>query len=343
MAYPPPYGPSTLLSDDLVQRSALGAYYEPPVPYTGGSRLFGNNLAYNDIGLGPSSYRSSTNYQTPSITNWQIDIPQPISYAPINNISEYSESLGTTSNRNTASSIARSIEENKFRGTTNIFPDYQPSYNRLSTNVDRSSHLTTIWSPTRPKIPINDEKPTSTYRSLPELSSTIVQKQTLMEELKKDTTPVPAPSLPPPPPILTKQEGNLPKETTSVENEKQQPSVDVRESLSEGRDESMHDQKVAEQAWTNKIDQLHTMQAQREKEKAKALRALPNLTKKVDHKPRTESYDRRNESYFDSLFDGNYYRKTSTNQQSLNSSYQQSLSSRNKSTTNSYSTFSLKK
>ena len=39
------------------------------------------------------------------------------------------------------------------------------------------------------------------------------------------------------------------------------------------------------------------------------------------------SYQVTNDSYFDSLFDGDYFRKTSTNDyQSLNSSYQQPIS-----------------
>jgi hypothetical protein len=318
MAYPPPYGPSTLLSDDLVQRSSLGAYYEPSVRY---SRLRSDDLAYNQLGLGPTNYRIS------SITNWQTD-------TSLYNVREYSESLTTKSNTNTASSIPRSIDENNFNEITNIFPNYQQNYNRLLNNVDRSPHLTTIWSPTRPRILKNDEKPTPTHRSLPELSATIEQKKSPIEELKKDTTPIPSPPPPSPlPPLSTKQENNLQTSPTLVEIEKKRSSVDIHAWLTENKAE-----KPPEQAWTIKIDQLHTVQAQREKEKAKLSRALPSITKKVDNKPRITSFQRRDESYFDSLFDGNYYRKTSTNQQSSNSSYSQ-----NKSTGNSFSKFSKNK
>lgn len=331
MAYPPPYGPSTLLSDDLVQRSSLGAYYEPSVRY---SRLRSDDLAYNQLGLGPTNYRSSaysnfpsTNYRISSITNWQTD-------TSLYNVREYSESLTTKSNTNTASSIPRSIDENNFNEITNIFPNYQQNYNRLLNNVDRSPHLTTIWSPTRPRILKNDEKPTPTHRSLPELSATIEQKKSPIEELKKDTTPIPSPPPPSPlPPLSTKQENNLQTSPTLVEIEKKRSSVDIHAWLTENKAE-----KPPEQAWTIKIDQLHTVQAQREKEKAKISRALPSITKKVDNKPRITSFQRRDESYFDSLFDGNYYRKTSTNQQSSNSSYSQ-----NKSTGNSFSKFSKNK
>jgi len=321
MAYPPPYGPSTLLSDDLVHRSSLGAYYQPSVRY---SRL----LAYNQLGLDPTSAYSnfpSINYRISSITNWQTD-------TSLYNVREYSESLTTTSN--TASSIPRSIDENNFNEITNIFPNYQQNYNRLLNNIDRSPHLTTIWSPTRSKILKNDEKPTPTHRSLPELSATIEQKKLRIEELKKDTTPIPSPPPPSPlPPVSTKQESNLQTSPTLVEIEKKRSSVDIQAWLTENKEE-----KPAEQAWTIKIDQLHTVKAQREKEKAKILRALPSITKKVDNKPRITSFQRRDESYFDSLFDGNYYRKTSTNQQSSNSSYSQ-----NKSTGNSFSKFSKNK
>jgi len=352
MAYPPPYGPSTLLSDDLVQQSSLRAFYEPPVPYTSGNRLFSDNFTYNPIGLDPISYRSSTyqnfpstNYRTPLITNWQADIPGQTSYASINNVREYSESLDTASSTNTASSLAHSIDENNINGTMNMFPNYQQNYNRVLNDVNRSPHLTTIWSPTRPKITTNDEKPALTHRSVPELSATIGRKKSLTEELKKDTTPIPStPPPPPPPPVLTNQENNLQRNPTLLEIERQPPSLDIQAGLSESKPQLPNNEKPAEEVWTDKIDQLHTTQAQREKEKekAKSSRALPNIKKTVDNKPkvndnktRITSFQRRNDSYFDILFDGNYLRKTSNNQQNSNVSYQQ-----NKSTTNLFSKFS---
>lgn len=320
MAYPPPYGPSTLLSDDLVHRSSLGAYYEPNLPYRSGSRLLSDEFT---LGRNPTTYHtlSYPDYRTSSITNWQRDIPAQTSYTSLNNVREYSESLGTTSNTNTASSMARSIDENNYNGPTNIFPNYQQSYNRLLNEKDRSAQLTKIWSPTR----ANENKLPSAHRSIPKVSSTIEQKKSPIQELKDDTTPIP--SLPPPP-ILTKQENN----PTLIEPE--QPSVDIETWLNESKIETSKAEKSDEQVWPNKIDQLHTKQAQREKEKAKLSRALPNLTNKIDNKPRITSFQRKNDSYFDSLFDGNYFRKTSTNQQNYSLSYR-----RDPSTTNSFSKF----
>ena len=68
MAYPPPYGPSTLLSDDLVQRSSRGPFYESSVPYTSSNRLYSDSLTYNPIGLGSTSYQPSAYSQYPSQT-----------------------------------------------------------------------------------------------------------------------------------------------------------------------------------------------------------------------------------------------------------------------------------
>jgi hypothetical protein len=369
MAYPPPYGPSTLLSDDLVQRSSRGPFYESSVPYMSSNRLYSDSLTYNPIGLGSTSYQPSaysqypsTNYRTSTITDWHRDVPPHNSYGTMNNIREYSDSLGTTSNTHTASSLAHSINDNNQHNSTNVFPNYQQSYNRLLNDTDRSPHLTTIWSPSRPKIPTNDEKSTSHHHSLPEPPTPIVQKKSPIQEPKTDRTPVPSPSPPPrsppaPPLILTKQENDLQRNPTLVEIENHQPAVDIQAWLSETKDEKPpQDDKAAEQAWTVKIDQLHTIQAQREKEKAKASRALPNITKKNDNKSisnkssaandnkiRETSFQMRNNSYFDSLFDGNFYRKTSTNQQSSNSSQQRSLPTRNPSTIKSTSRFLCKR
>jgi hypothetical protein len=292
MAYPPPYGPSTLLSDDLVHRTSLVPYYVPSsVPYRTGSHLLSDDFLYNPPS---SSYRSTTYPYYSPITDWQRDLPGPTSYNSINNIREYSASLGTASNATPASSIAHSINENKF-------PNHQQNYNRFSSDIDRQPPLSTIWSSRQPILSTFNEQSTATYRSLPELSATKLQ-----EEIRKNATPIQ-----PPPPVSTKQE---------------QPSVvDVHAWLTESKRASPIDEKAAEQAWTNKIDQLHTTKAQREKEKAKVSRALPNLPKKVVQKPATNekrtdilTYQRRKASFFDSLFDGNFYRKPSTNQPNSN-------------------------
>jgi hypothetical protein len=344
MAYPPPYGPSTLLSDDLVHRTSVVPYYAPSsLPHRTGSHLLSDDFIYNPIGLAPLSYRSTTHPPLSTITDWQRDIPAHTSYASINNVREYSTSIGTTSNTNTASSVAHSVHENNLNISKHKLPIHQQNNNRLPNDTDRQPPLTTIWSSRQPKRSTQDEESTVTYRSMPELSAKKHQPKSPVEEIKKDPTPPPPP--PPAPPVLTKQESDTP--ITEPEKQQEQPStIDTHAWLTESRKVSPVNEQAAEYSWANKIDQLHTTQAQREKEKAKALRVLPNLPKKVVQKPVVinekkgsgSPYQRRNASYFDSLFDGNYYRKTSTNQQNSNLS----LSPPNKPTTNSPSKSSKK-
>ncbi|CAF3173901.1 unnamed protein product [Rotaria sp. Silwood2] len=286
-AYPPSYDRSTLVSDDLVQNSSFGTFYEPSIPYINGSRLHSDDLTFNQLDLGPTSYRSSiyshfpaTSYRTSSITDWRRDVQPQNTYNSLNNIREYSESLGTASNTTTASSVAHSINDNNLNGSMNIYPNYQQNYNRLYNDVDRNPHVTTMWNPVQPKIQTNDEKPTSTYRSLPNLSATILQKTSLTEISTKDKTPIPSPLS-----TLTKQENNIQTNSTSIENEKQQSSIDTQISSNEKKDETSMDEKLGQQDWTIKIDKLHTMKAQREKEKAKSSRALPSISKKIDNQP----------------------------------------------------------
>ena len=346
MAYPPPYGPSTLLSDDLVHRTSGLPYYAPTsVPYRTGSRLPSDDFIYSSAGVPPSSYRSIAYPQFSAITDWQRDIPAYTSYASINNVREYSASLGTASNTNTASTAAHSNHENHLNSSKNkVFTNP----NRFPSDVDRQPPLTTIWSSRRPKQSAQEEQPplpppptTTHYQSLPELSATKRQPRSPVEEIRKDPTP-PPPRLPspPPPPMLIKQESHT---TTTTEPEKQpeQPSiVDNHVMLTESRKDSPIDELAAEQAWANKIDQLHTVQAQREKDKVKASRILPQIpAKKFPQRPvvstertgRISPFQRRNPSYFDSLFDGNYYRKPTVYQQNSSTS----LSPRNKPSPNS--------
>ncbi|CAF1294841.1 unnamed protein product [Rotaria sp. Silwood1] len=350
-AYPPSYDRSTLVSDDLVQRSSFGNFHESSIPYTSGSRLHSDDLTFNQLDLGPTSYRSTvyshyplTNHRTSSITDWRRDVlPQP-TYNTFNNIREYSESLGTSSHTTPASNVAQPMNDNNYNGSTNMFPNYQQNYNRLFNDVDRSPHMNTIWSPVGPTIQTNDEKSTPTQRSLPDLSANILRKTSPMEISIKNKTIIPSP-----PSTLTKQENQIQTTSASTETDKQQSSIDNQVSSSEKKDETSIDEKLGQQAWTTKIDKLHTMQAQREKEKAKSSRALPNLSKKLDNQPiinksttindngaREASFQMRTGSYFDSLFDGNFFRKSSINQQNLNLSYQRTLSMRNKPNSTSF-------
>ena len=314
MAYPPPYGPSTLLSDDLVQRSSYPAYYEPQ-DYKSNSRLLSDNFIYSSNVVGPMSYRSMTNSNFPSIPDWQRDIP---TYPSMSNVREYSDSLATASNTTTASSLVQPVEEN-------VFPNYQTGYNRYPTERERSSHMSKVWSPPRPsKLSAHEDQPiTTTFRSLPDLPST---KKSPFEGMTKDATPVPN---------SRKEDTHFPREGTLLDIERQ-PTVDAQDWLQETKKDSPVDQNAAEEtAWIGKIDQLHTTQTQREKEKVKATRALPAPPKKTEHKPspthdnksRVPSYENRSETYFDSIFDGNFYRKQSTNQQRFGPSYQQKMNS----------------
>ena len=74
--YPSSYGPSTLLSDDLVQRSPLDNLYPSSVPYMSSGRLLSDDLAFNQINYDSTTYRpplysitnSSSVYPT---TNYQ--------------------------------------------------------------------------------------------------------------------------------------------------------------------------------------------------------------------------------------------------------------------------------
>ncbi|CAF1054651.1 unnamed protein product [Rotaria sordida] len=358
-AYPPSYDLSTLMSDDLVQRSSFGTFYESSsIPYTSGNRLPSDDFTHNQLDLGPTTYRSSiysqfpsANYRTPSITDWRQNVRSSQNpYTSFNNIKEYSDSLGTSSNTTTTvSSGTHSINDNNINGSRNIYSNYQQNYNRLFNDVDRNPHMTTIWSPIRPTIQINNEKSTlSTHHSHPELSTTIVRKTSPIEiSQKKDKTPVQSPL------TLTKQENNIQTNSISNKIEKQQASIDIQTSSNEKKDETSTNEKHDQQDWTIKIDKLHTMQAQREKEKAKSLRALPNTSKKTDNQPiinksittatandnrvREASFQMRNGSYFDSLFDGNFFRKSSiTNQQYTNSSPQRSSTMRNQPNSNSF-------
>ena len=358
MAYPPSYGLSTLLSDDLVQSSSLGNLYEPPIPYMNSSRLLNDDLTYNPISFDSTSYRSTvyshlplTSYRASPITDWHGDFLSQNPYASLTNAREYSESLGTASNTTTASSVAHPVNNN-FSGSRTMFPNYQQSYNRLFSDVDRTPRMNTVWNPLRPNIPTNEDKSMSTHRSFPQLSPPFVVQKTPppVEVPNKDITSAP----PSTPPSVTKQENNIPTNATAHEFEKQQQQpqsfVDNHTQPSENKGETSADRKAAEQAWTIKIDRLHVVQEQREKEKTKPSRTLPTVSKNIDNKPkvnnstkasdnkiRETSFRMRNGSYFDSLFDGNFLRKTSTNQQYLKSSPQRSLSMRNQPRTRLFS------
>jgi hypothetical protein len=266
----------------------------------------------------------TTTYSKPLATN-QRKFPPNDSFASLNDITEYSDSLATASNTNTASSMARSID-----GPMNMFSNYNPL---LNNDDDLNPPVQSIWSvpKAKPKVQAHEIKGKSTTRTNP---PTISQKKSPRDELDNDITPVQSP----------KQQNPLPKTTANTEMNKQSPAIDIQAWVNDTEKASPIDEKAAEQAWSVKIGQLHQVQAQREKDKAKSSRALPIPPKKVDAKSkptidpksRDPNYQVNSESYFDSLFDGDYFRKPNSNDYSVTSSLLQSTSKKNKFTTNSF-------
>jgi hypothetical protein len=353
-AYPSSYGPSTLLSDDLVGRSPFDNLYPSSVPYMSSGRLLSDDIAFNQITHDTSTYRpplysisnSTSVYPTNNYqTNWHKPMPSNDSFALSNDITEYSDSLATASNTNTASSVARSINGYTMSGPMNMFSNHQQNYNPIVNDFNNNnSQQQSMWnSPqTKKKGQTNDVKPKSTLKQQPQSTKTRTQPSTVAQKkpVDDDLTPVQSPRAP-----LTKQQNG-----TINQIEKQPSSVDIQAWLNDTKKDSPIDDAAAEQAWSVKIGQLHMTQAQREKEKAKSSRALPNPPKKVDNKPigsktkpindtksRDPNYQIQQDSYFDSLFDGDYFR----NDYAGNSSYHQPLSTKPKLSNNSLSKLSF--
>ncbi|CAF3384653.1 unnamed protein product [Rotaria socialis] len=340
-AYPSSYGASTLFSDNLVQRSSFDNVYHPPVGgYGGTDRLFSDDFAFNHNQTtyhpplysisNPTSVFPTQNYENSPVGSYRHQpLPSNDSYALLNDIPEYSESLVTASNTNTASSIARSLHENKTNLPINKFPNQPPNYTHTSNDGHGNQPMKSVWSSTKTKTKtkggqLDDTKKKPLLKQQPGLitghtqPSTGTQKDSTTDKLNDDLTPVQSPHLPQP------------------------PTIDIQEWVNRTKKESPTEDKDAEQAWTVKIDHLHMVQAQHEREKTKSVRPLPNAPKKienktavvnkkkpaVDVKPHDSKY--QHESYFDTLFDGDYFRKPSTNNYSISSSFQNGKSTINK-------------
>ncbi|CAM4906603.1 unnamed protein product [Rotaria socialis] len=361
-AYPSSYGASTLFSDNLVQRSSFDNVYHPPVGgYGGTDRLFSDDFAFNHNQTtyhpplysisNPTSVFPTQNYENSPVGSYRHQpLPSNDSYALLNDIPEYSESLVTASNTNTASSIARSLHENKTNLPINKFPNQPPNYTHTSNDGHGNQPMKSVWSSTKTKTKtkggqLDDTKKKPLLKQQPGLitghtqPSTGTQKDSTTDKLNDDLTPVQSPHLPV---QLTKQPNHLQRNATIVDIEKQPPTIDIQEWVNRTKKESPTEDKDAEQAWTVKIDHLHMVQAQHEREKTKSVRPLPNAPKKsenktavvnkkkpaVDVKPHDSKY--QHESYFDTLFDGDYFRKPSTNNYSISSSFQNGKSTINK-------------
>jgi hypothetical protein len=330
-------------------------------------RLLSDDLAFNQINYGTTTYHPSlyplpdstsvypkTNYPKKSLATIQRkNVPPNDSFASLNDITEYSDSLVTASNTNTASSVAHSINDHNINGPMNMFSNHQQNYNRTLSNNDDTSLFQTSWSSPQIKQKGQSDEiktkssfkqqplPTTTTRSQP---STNVQKKSSADELNDDITPVQSPQLPM---TLTKNQRNA----TFTESNKQSSSIDIQAWVNDTKKESPIDEKIAQEAWSVKIGQLNQVQAQREKEKSKSSRGLPITSKKVDNKPvsnktksitDTKSRDTMyqsppHETYFDSLFDGDFFRKPVPHDYPLNSSFHQPISKKNKLITNSLS------
>lgn len=345
--YPSSYGASNLLSDDLVQRTNYDNIYPSSVPYMSSGRLLSDDLAFNQLNYDSKPYRpslyplpdSTTVYPKPKYpkqvaTNQRKVAPPPHdSYVSLNDITEYSDSLATASNTNTASSVARS-----FNGPMNMLPNQ----NRVPSYDNDTPPIQSTWNPPKPKPkpkgPTNNIKGKSTTNSKP---STVAQKKPPVKEFDEDATPVPSP----------RPQGQAAKKPAVDEYDRQSPAIDIQAWVNETEKSSPVDEAAAEQAWTMKIDQLHHAQAQREKEKTKSSRALPLPPKKVDSKPvtsksksiadsksRDTTHQAGSDSYFDSLFDGDYFRPLpgSTNDYAMNHSFQQTPGKKSKPTATSF-------
>ncbi|CAF2531957.1 unnamed protein product [Rotaria sp. Silwood2] len=359
-AYPASYDTSTLLSDNLVSRSSYDNLYQPSVvPYGSTDRLLSDDLAFNPITHDISTYRPplyslsnstsvfpTTKYQNSTLNNFHRPLPPNDSLASLNDITEYSESLVTASNTNTASSVARSINDNNMSGPMNILAHQQQNYNQTLNVVDSNQQSKSIWSSTqtkkkgqsdemKKKSTLKNPTQTTTVRTQP---STGAHKDSSNDKLNDDITPVQSPL------ALTKQQNHLQRNATIAEIGKQPPSIDIQAWVNDTKKASPIDAKVAEQTWSVKIGQLHMVQAQHEKDKAKSSRALPHAPKKVDNKPfasktkpvtdtkpHEPTYETtQHDSYFDTLFDGDFFRKPSTNNYSISSSFHHSKPTKSK-------------
>lgn len=347
--YPSSYGPSSLLSDEFITNPSFDNLYRSNVPYMSSGRLLSDDLAFNQLNYDAPTYRPPlyslsnstsvyppTNYQKNLIKNQRTIVPPNDSFASLNDITEYSDSLATASNTNTASSVARSINGNYNDGPMNMFTTYPQNPNRLSNNTNESSQFKSVWN--SPQVKSNKIKPKSTtVRSQP---SVAIQKKSPADEFNNDLTPVQSPP----------QINPLQRNPTVTETSKQTSSIDIQAWVNETKKEAPEDNKAAQEAWSVKMGQLHQAQIQREKDKAKSSRALPIPPKKLDNKSMTNktksitdsksrdsTYQIPQESYFDSLFEGDYFRNQLITDYSLSSSYQQPTTKKTKLTTSSLS------
>ena len=298
--------PSTLLSDGYVQRSSFDNMYPPTMSYTNdnNNRLLRDDIAYKPIPsmqYGPS--QSNGYHPNPPGNAWPSSHQVPDQLMSMNDITEYSESMGTASNTNTASSVARTIEDQQLYGTMKKPTKYPPNpmWNQKQMPVN-----TTTTTTTNTKKPLFDEpKRAPQYRAAPKPTKKAPPHHPV-DHSKDDLTPVPA------------SQARL---TTMHDMDQPTHSRNIEAWLNDSKKDLNSDDFTAEQVWSDKINQLHMVQAQREKDKIKSSRALPNDTKKFEGKsnvnPSRQTMGNKSQekqpgpySHFDTLFDGDYYHPT---------------------------------
>lgn len=322
--YPTSYGSTKLLSDDLVASSSVAPLYGSSLPYSSGHRLLSDDLVYNELGLPPAGYSSSTyanysprTYQIPSRTHRSLAESSLLqAQLPIQDVREYSASLDTFSNTTTTASTA-----------AHSMPDKQskPAPHRVANVIDRPAPVATTFT--------TQEKPNDTHRSRPAVSPTPVEKKPVVPPTKKQRSP---PTMPP------ETHHQLQRAGTKIDIPKQQSSVDVHAWLTEPRQDSSIDEEPVEHVRLP-VKEAPPAHVQREKEKEKVSHTLPSISKpaekpspagsktsKMKDEKAEAAFLMRHDSYFDSLFQGNPIRKPPANPPNSNASYQQPFTARTK-------------
>ena len=331
--------PSTLLSDGFVQRTSFDSMYQPSMPYTNNSRLVGDDLPLNQTRYQPLPYTMTNNntyypnrinYQHQDVSganSWRGSIPAQESLVSMNDVTEYSESMATASNTNTASSVARTIEDQNYYGPAKKFS--QPFQNSNGFRNPPNPPVHTQHQPNT-KMPLKKEEkfgPAPKNHQAPQVS-----KKPTNDELENNGTS-----------SFRNENPSVPKNPSNPRLEPKQPSsIDIEAWLNESKKDETGGDLSAEQAWSVKMNQLQMAQAQKIKDKARLSRALPNETKKFEQKSSgskaksNENNQDRHTTYMDSLFDGDYFRRTAPNNYQASSSFQSTKTKRPKPTNNSF-------
>lgn len=339
------------------------------MPYMTGSRLMSDDLAFDPISDHPPNYHQAppakpngyhpatkNPYHNPAGARWPPSAPGVDS---TNDITEYSESMGTASNTNTASTIARTVEDYKTNGFgKKPFKQPQnPNPNPTWNPYPGHSQPPQTWNApggnnNKKKTQVMEEKPAPKYRAVPKgpppsQQPPTISKKPVPDRYDDDSTPVPSSH---PPIVAPRVDNRVQRNPTIAAIEKQPPSIDIEAWLTDSKKDPTTDDTMAEQAWSEKINQLQMAQIQREKDKMKQARAVPATANRFEVKPpgnktkvptnskAHENSERiRRETYFDSMFDGDYFRKPLSQNHSVYSSTQRPAPKRNKLLSNSFS------